>query len=156
MSTSAPSLGISPPLSLSGPTEEETQESNALQKLIIELEPPCAEAELRLREQVLAKLNDIVKQWIVKISVQKVSCSCCKSFSFPLRGSRRPWQKKLEGTFSPSDLIGWVWTTPVRILVFMRFYFSVKFPCRYLVRRSSLRRSHTLFWRASGSVGKLS
>ena len=64
-------LGMTAPISLASPDAADMERSRALQKA---LEPHGvfeSEQELNHRMEVLARLNELVKEWIKELSIQK-------------------------------------------------------------------------------------
>ncbi len=64
-------LGVTPPISEAGPTEREKEVTKALQTYL-EKEGVFESAdESRKREEVLGKLDSLVKEFVVRVSIQK-------------------------------------------------------------------------------------
>lgn len=65
-------LGITEPISLAGPTAQDLKLNTSLEKVLYEYNLFESVEESRKREEVLGKLNVIVKEWVRQVSVQKV------------------------------------------------------------------------------------
>lgn len=66
-----PQYGTTEPIDISGPTEKDLEETQALEKALRDLHLFETEEEIRKREEVLAQLNLIVKDWVQDISAKK-------------------------------------------------------------------------------------
>jgi poly(A) polymerase len=64
-------LGITEPISIAEPTQQDIKLSVALEKTLREYNLFESVEESRKREEVLGKLNVIVKEWVRQVSVQK-------------------------------------------------------------------------------------
>lgn len=67
-------LGVTPPISLNEPTAYDLKNTVELEKVLKENDLYETAEGSRKREEVLGKLNVIVKEWVRKVSINKVSC----------------------------------------------------------------------------------
>ncbi len=65
-------LGITAPISVAGPNAQDSRLNASLEKTLMDFGLFEGEEESRKREEVLGKLNVIVKEWVRQVSVQKV------------------------------------------------------------------------------------
>ncbi|MCD7447869.1 Nuclear poly(A) polymerase 4 [Datura stramonium] len=63
--------GVTKPLSLAGPTEADLQRNAALEKFLRESQLYESEEETARREEVLRRLEEIVKQWVKQLTRQR-------------------------------------------------------------------------------------
>lgn len=63
--------GVTKPLSLAGPTEADLQRNAELEKFLRESELYESEEETARREEVLRRLDEIVKQWVKQLTRQR-------------------------------------------------------------------------------------
>lgn len=66
-------FGITEPISTAPPTEKDIKLNAALEKTLRDYNLFESAEESRKREEVLGKLNVIVKEWVRQVSVLKVS-----------------------------------------------------------------------------------
>lgn len=65
------SLGMTAPISLAGPDDDDLRRSKELEEAMLPHGVFETEAELNHRMDVLARLNDLVKKWIIDRSIEK-------------------------------------------------------------------------------------
>lgn len=66
-----PQYGTTEPIDITGPTEKDLEDTKALEKTLRDLHLFETEEEIRKRQEVLAQLNLIVRDWVYDISVKK-------------------------------------------------------------------------------------
>ena len=65
-------LGITEPINIDGPSARDTKYNTELEKALREFDLFESVEESRKREEVLGKLNVIVKEWARQVSIKKV------------------------------------------------------------------------------------
>lgn len=104
-------LGVTEPISLAFPTEQNLKDTAALEKQLRDFGLFESAEESQKREELLGKLNALVKEWIRQVSVRKVSkvSSLGMTISHTLvrhRAFQSRWQWRQEGRSSPLVVIG--------------------------------------------------
>ena len=66
-----PYLGMTPPISLAYPNHDDIERTKALERLLEQHGVFESESELNLQMEVLVHLNQLVKQWIKDLSLEK-------------------------------------------------------------------------------------
>jgi hypothetical protein len=108
-------FGVTQPITLAGPTPQDKKNTDELEKTLRGFNLFEPNEESRRREEVLGKLNVIVKEWVRQVSLKKV-CQAIKSANV-VRDFLTYWQRKLGQRFSLLDPIVWEYTALELILI---------------------------------------